>query len=333
MTRTELLRAIAARTTDYRTGEIEPPTLDHVERWVRQFPAQSQDAVLKEMLHVLGKAYFAKADVTTFLNALAVKTEKLTGANPKEFWQKANFLNIQRGGNSQRQMLHDFSAVLQQQVGLTVEQCGHPDGAHFYLDDVVFSGNRVRHDLEPWIADPNGCPKNCRLHIVTIAYHSGGQWFAEKRITNAAQAAGKTISVTWWRCVVFEDRKSYINRSDVLRPTCFPTDATAQAYIKQLTDAGFPPIPRIAQTPPYASPFFSSEQGRQLLENEMLAAGFSIKTRCPRLPDIIRPLGYSGLQTLGFGSVIVTHRNCPNTNPPALWAGDPWYPLFARRTN
>jgi hypothetical protein len=39
------------------------------------------------------------------------------------------------------------------------------------------------------------------------------------------------------------------------------------------------------------------------------------------------------LETLGFGSLIVTFRNCPNNTPLALWAGDPWYPLFPRITN
>ena len=39
------------------------------------------------------------------------------------------------------------------------------------------------------------------------------------------------------------------------------------------------------------------------------------------------------LESLGFGSLVVTFRNCPNNAPLALWAGDPWYPLFPRRTN
>ncbi len=39
------------------------------------------------------------------------------------------------------------------------------------------------------------------------------------------------------------------------------------------------------------------------------------------------------LETLGFGSLVVTFRNCPNNAPLALWVGDPWYPLFPRTTN
>jgi hypothetical protein len=39
------------------------------------------------------------------------------------------------------------------------------------------------------------------------------------------------------------------------------------------------------------------------------------------------------LVTLGFGSLIVTYRNCPNNAPLALWVDHPWYPLFPRTTN
>jgi hypothetical protein len=39
------------------------------------------------------------------------------------------------------------------------------------------------------------------------------------------------------------------------------------------------------------------------------------------------------LETLGFGSLIVTFRNCPNNAPLAFWVDSPWYPLFPRTTN
>jgi hypothetical protein len=65
----------------------------------------------------------------------------------------------------------------------------------------------------------------------------------------------------------------------------------------------------------------------------MLAKGCYIRTVAPRLPKYARPLGDMVLETLGFGSTFVTYRNCPNNTPLAFWAGDPWYPLFARKTN
>ena len=86
---------------------------------------------------------------------------------------------------------------------------------------------------------------------------------------------------------------------------------------------------------------FSSEEGRQLLEREFLLAGVKILSKCKNPGPSLRPLGFSPFG-LGFGSLIVTFRNCPNNCPLALWWGDPeadetsplnkWYPLFPRKT-
>ncbi len=78
---------------------------------------------------------------------------------------------------------------------------------------------------------------------------------------------------------------------------------------------------------------FSSDEGRELLEQQFLAKGAYIRTVCPLLNKYQRPLGNMLLETLGFGSTIVTFRNCPNNAPLVFWAGDPWYPLFQRKTN
>ena len=58
-----------------------------------------------------------------------------------------------------------------------------------------------------------------------------------------------------------------------------------------------------------------------------------IRKMCPYLNENQRPLGNMVLKSLGFGSMIVTFRNCPNNTPLAFWAGDPWYPLFPRKVN
>ena len=84
---------------------------------------------------------------------------------------------------------------------------------------------------------------------------------------------------------------------------------------------------------------FSSEAGRQLLESEFLIAGVKIRTLTQSPKDFIRPLGLGNFG-VGFGSLLVTYRNCPNNCPLALWWGDPeatsgalhWYPLLSRKT-
>jgi hypothetical protein len=91
----------------------------------------------------------------------------------------------------------------------------------------------------------------------------------------------------------------------------------------------------VLRTPPGTGELkiFSSDEGRELLEQQFLAKGAYIRTVCPILNEYQRPLGNMVLETLGFGSTIVTFRNCPNNAPLVFWAGDPWHPLFLRKTN
>ena len=48
-------------------------------------------------------------------------------------------------------MLEIFDRSLSAKYGVTTALCGSTSGAFVYLDDVMFSGNRVRTDLEKWI--------------------------------------------------------------------------------------------------------------------------------------------------------------------------------------
>jgi hypothetical protein len=101
------------------------------------------------------------------------------------------------------------------------------------------------------------------------------------------------------------------------------------SYVQTLR---YPPVLRTAGNLG-ENQFFSSEAGRHLLEQEFLKTGLYIRSRCPHLNTYQRPLGNMVLDTLGFGSLFVTFRNCPNNCPLALWAGEPWYPLFPRKIN
>ncbi len=162
-----------------------------------------------------------------------------------------------------------------------------------------------------------------------MAYHRLGQFYAREKIQNAAEANNKELKTSWWRCLELEDRKIYVNTSDVLRPTMLPDDELVTEYAQSLR---FPPVLRNAGNVG-ENKFFSSEHGRSLLEQEFLKAGVKIRSLCPYLNKYQRPLGNMVLDTLGFGATIVTFRNCANNCPLAFWAGDPWYPLFPRKTN
>jgi hypothetical protein len=324
--RTDLVASIANTIQDYRGGSLPQPIPDHVEHWVQQFNAAVQLPILQEIDHVLKKIYFSKEDVAKFLRG-AMRTQKLTGDKPEKFWRSASFLDIQGGGSSQTDMLALFSEQLEDEHGFSIEDCGQGDEVFIYLDDGIFTGNRVRRDLENWIRDH--APAQAKVHVICIAQHSGGQYYASGKIQDAIRAAGKTIGITWWRAIELEDRRAYSTTADVLRPTAIPNDPAVQAYVAAMR---YQPTLRTAGNPGTAN-LFSSDAAKILLEQEFLKTGVHIRQICPNLGDTQRPLGHMTLETLGFGSLIVTYRNCPNNAPLAFWVDAPWYPLFPRTTN
>ena len=324
--RLALVRSIANTIADYRQGEIPMPGAHHVDKWIRQFDVSVQESILAELNHVLKKTYVTRATVEKFLGKM-LTTEKLAGNHPCVFWQTANFLNIQGAGNSQREMLGMFEIVLQETCGLGLDDCGSDHGPYIYLDDAIFTGNRIRNDLSAWIQ--SSAPPTAEVHVAVLGFHRGGQWYAKTGLTKTASAVDKDVIIHWWSLVKFEDRKRYIANSDVLRPSTIPPDAAVQAYAEGL---GYDPVLR-SESRVGENRIFSSAAGRNLLEQEFLKTGVHIRSICPNLNEYQRPLGNMVLQTLGFGALIVTFRNCPNNCPLAFWVDDPWYPLFPRKTN
>lgn len=326
MARTDLLKAVAATIRDYRAGEIPSLDEDHVEQWVSQFPQGAQEGILSEVSHVLSKSYITRENVLKFLNTV-LTSKKFVGESPCEFWKGVRFLHLQTAGNSQREMLSIFSEMLKKICGLSVEDCGVEPHTFLYLDDAIFSGGRVKNDIIRWIRDE--CPAKANVAVVMIGLHQLGAYFAGKDIAAAARDVGKEVSLTWWRAIAFEDRKAYMANSDVLRPTAIPGDAATQAYVASL---GAEPVLRVPGQLGELK-LFSSDAGRALLEQEFLTAGVGIRGACPYLNAYMRPLGNTTMKTTGFGAMMVTFRNCPNNAPLVFWAGNPWYPLFPRKTN
>jgi hypothetical protein len=322
----EMLEATAAIIADYRAGEIARPDAAHVQRWLNQFDENVREQMLGEMRHVLGNTYVSKINVEKFLSGLASNKE-LAGDDPKTFWMGVKFLDIQTRGHSQREFLQLFAIPLKQQTGLQVSDCGKQPACYVYLDDGIFTGMTLIQSLSNWLK--GDAPQKAVVHVIVIAGHVLGKYYAETQLNKIAASVGKAIEFHWWALLSLEDRKANIDVSDVLRPTVIPDDARTQAYAKALK---FSPVLR---TPGNVGEkkFFSSEAGRNLLEQQLLIKGAYIREVAPLLPKYARPLGDMVLETLGFGSTFVTYRNCPNNAPLAFWAGDPWYPLFQRKTN
>lgn len=333
--RRDLLHSVAHTIADYRAGEIAEATPDHVDRWISQFDEAVQIPLLHEIDHVFKKTYFSKKFVTT-LFANQINNTKLAGEQPCDFWRSAHMLDIQQHGRSQAEIRALFGEALHDVCNIKIDECGTDGGAFIYLDDVLFSGMRIGNDLSAWIE--SDAPARATVHILVIATHFLGDWQCRERLKKDAAAAGKQIKFNFWAGRRLENRLTHRNMSEVLWPTAIPEDAAVKAYIAEEKRFPFHPRQPLSQI---KHAIFSSEESRQLLERELLLAGMRIRSFSQAPSPALRPLGF-GAFGLGFGSMIVTFRNCPNNTPLALWWGDPnaapghpfrnWYPLLPRKT-
>ncbi len=331
--RDDLLASILNTVGDYRSGEIAAPTPEHIDRWVNQFQLGVQIPMLREIDHVLKQTYLSREIVSAFLKKL-VTNEKLAGSAPRDFWHKTNFLRIQAQGNSQTEFLSLFDTALESEYGFRTNGCGESGGHFVYLDDAMFSGNRAGSDLEKWIRED--APSQTTVHVIVMVIHTLCEYQVKDRLGKVLTEAGKDIQIKYWRSLTIENRKYYKNEAEVLWPADLPDDDELNAYLAMPHKYPFEP-----RDPGGNIGHFSSEEGRQLLENQFTLAGIKIRNFSHNPSDALRPLGFSPFG-LGFGSMIVTFRNCPNNCPLALWWGDTeareshpfsnWYPLFPRET-
>lgn len=325
-TRDTLLASIAHTIGDYRVSEVSQPTSAHVDRWVRQFETDSQMAILREMDRALESTYIPRGEMASFL-AKVSHTAEPSGTDAARFWQRANLLDIQLGGSSQQGLLAMFATTLRNEHGLEAASCGSERGPYIYLDDALFTGNRLIRDITQWLSTLSA--RRATLTIVVYASHQQGKEYAKRMIRLAAAEVEVDLKVTWWCRKSLENRDICIDDADVLRPRSLGDDPSVQAYASGLRRT--PILRRSAGVGDNG--VFSSPDDRDVLESAFLTAGVRIRSRYPQRMSYLRPLGYSKLESLGFGSLVVTFLNCPNTTPLTLWASDPWYSLFPRRTN
>ena len=330
--RNENLVALSGTIADYRTDEIPQRTPELIEQWLRQFPTEIQDAVLEALLHVLRRTYISREKFGAFLKGLALTESLSPGTAPSEYWRGVNLLNIQQGGSSQSETLAMFDELLREAHGFGVAQTGSLNGDFIYLDDCIATGSRLRSDVCNWL---NGnTPVNINLHVITPILFSGS-WWVDKMIQQEAKKEGKTIVIKKWRIPEFhmENRRGRRDNSDVLWPCSIPDHEAVRQYCQLLEDLGYPPVLRNPGNSG-ASGIFETDEEKRLLEEALLIRGSVIKKEQVNLPSNLRPLGYSNLDTLGFGSMFVTYRNCPNNCPLALWIEQDDFPaLFPRKTN
>lgn len=333
----ELTASIADTISDYRADERNQPfsilpEMDaaHVEQWINQFEEAVRIPILEELDLVLHKTYISHQKIVSYLERL-VRTDKqgLVGNDPNTFWSNVQLLDIQLGGSSQSDMNSALKQVLLSQRGIEYDDAERNGTTYIYLDDIAFSSRRIFTDLAAWIDDD--APQSCQVHIILYCHHKYGQWYHRNQLEQHINNSDKNIVVRWWYDrEPFEDRVTYSNVSDVLRPKMIPDTN----YCRDFCEAQQHEIPLRAGESIGESQIFSSSVGREVLEQEFLKKGAELLTLAPNLRGCPKPLGNTPFSSCGFGSMFVTHRNCPNNSPLVFWLGPPaWTPLFPRKTN
>ena len=210
MERSDLLASIAGTIKDYRAGEIAEPTPQHVDRWVSQFGGEAQVPLLREMDYVLKRTYRSRERVSGLLTTLAKHPPNRATKFPCSFWERAHIFDIQRNGGSQTEIRNLFGGILHYVCGLNMEEIA-PDGRTFvYLDDALFSGNRIiSAGYRPRL-------KKRRCTFVSLLVTPEGNIGARAGLSKLPATPAKTLTCDFG-VSLFTKAASII----VISPTCF----------------------------------------------------------------------------------------------------------------
>ncbi len=326
--RQALLESVAGTIADYRRGEIQAPTAAHVEHWLCQFHPAHQPVVLSEMDRLLKLYYVSEANARDFVRRF-LTSKTLFGHDARGGLRRTEFLATQRKGGSQRDLLKLVDETLSEQHGLTLRDCDDAPTQYVYFDDCLFSGRTALDDLTEALPTLS---RGSTLRLVFFAVYWDGVSYLQRAFVPQAQQRG--VQVTFWRAHEFCNLPRFRKRYDCLWPRTDYGEPAVIAYADSVTAEGRPE-PRLFR--PRESieeeALFSSIGAREVVERAFLTTGARIILECQQPAPVMRPLGYEGQPSLGYGAIFATYRNCPNNCPLALWWGVPgqWYPLLPRK--
>lgn len=330
--RQSLLADVAELIGDYEGFKsLRTSVSQHIQQWLNQFDADIQQPLLQELYHILQKTYISKEMMGDFFRSVIEQIADQHD-NGTDIWWDVHLLTIQQGGNSQRELVALFQEILLESYGISTSDDPNAPIV-IYLDDIIFTGNRVKTDIKAWIEQKDWSQQAHRtqLYVVSMGEHSSGGYYLKRELQNTAKLG---IFYVHDSAFSFENRKESIitSETDCLTPAFAPEhNRLYEDYVAKMTYKPIFRVPVQGNQSTSANDLYSSEASRSLLEQVFLAQGLEILQNSPYFKVYHRPLGYSKLETLGFGSLLVTYRNCPNNAPLALWAGD--HPLFPRITN
>lgn len=342
MNRQHLLESIAHTIRDYRLGEIPSITTDHVNRWISQFDNHEQLTILAEMDYILSKYYISKSKAESFINEI-LTSQEIFGDIPATMIPYVQFLDIQRKGSSQKELLQLVNKITMSKYGISINQSSLKPRAYVYLDDCLFSGSTVYYDIEKWL--DNLIP-NTTLYLIFLGcYTSGKKYYINNKLIPLVNK--RNISVMVKQFLTFTNNPKEQEKYEGLWPCEVIDDELVDNFVniirERTKEKSFDPRLFRPHTIPKQETLFSTPEARNIVESAFLRKGAYILSFPKELKLTMRPMGYERLESLGFGSVFITYRNIANNCPLVLWWGDTnlpsshsiskWYPLFPRKVN
>lgn len=319
--------------SDYRNSDNIYLDINHIKRWLSQFDINVRLPIIRELSHIIENCYFSRDRVRNILNNI-IFSKQLCGDDINSFWENITILNIQQAGSSQKDIIDELSTLLKLQLNINNIKINTSNSCLLYIDDFLYHGNRIYRDIQSLLPALND---GTFIHIVVIGAYKYGLYKTENRLNDLISSSNKNIKFRIWKCIELENRQNNLGQCDVYYPSSLPNHNIIN-YI--LSTDKFPFNPR--QQNVYRGRIFNNETDRQIIEEQFLLAGCNIISSYTTPSSSMRPLGISGYG-LGFGTPIVTYRNCPNNSPLALWWGNypydennpfnQFYPLFPRKTN
>ena len=144
MTNEELCLSIANVISNYRNGEFGKYDEAHVWRWVEQFDIDERRIVLKETNRILKKNFISRDSFDKLVDAI-IASPTVYGDNKDDYWSSVSLLDIQRRGNSQKELNDIFCSKLSRAYDIhNIINCDSAE--YLYIDDFIFSGGRVYSD-------------------------------------------------------------------------------------------------------------------------------------------------------------------------------------------
>ena len=304
--------------------------VDHVETWIEQFRLSSKEELLllEELVHVLSYTYIPEQRLQDFVRQRIESLPRTNGLLPREYWDRVGVLRLGGTDDSQGALVAILSNELHRRWKITprINPCSAIEW--LYFDDVLFTGNQSIQRLSGWMESSGA--EDSRVRMVLYAAHSSGRRWVEQGSTKFRNLRNaKKIELRLNVNVVIH------NWQEAGCQVLWPHRPSGRGFHWPTQYGGRPVVWRPADSG--ATWPFRTDQGRRLMEDVFTECGVHIVDLVKSPDPNIRPLGYTRLASLGFGSMLVSHRGCANTCPVVLWWGgtesyplNQWYPLFPR---